>query len=230
MAKKIKEAPTQVEANVGELFSRSERFIENYKNHVIIAVAAIIFLVVVIIGGRQYYLIPKEKEAQAAIFPGENLLASQEWDKALNGNGADYIGFLGIIDEYGITTTAKLAKAYAGICYYHLGDAENAKEYLSKFSVSDKILSPVISGLIGDCYIDLQDVNKGIEFFKKAATEANSEFISPIYLKKAGYAYESLGDFKNALEVYTVIKNKYSTSSEGMTIDKYIVRASSQLK
>jgi tetratricopeptide (TPR) repeat protein len=230
MAKKIKEAPTQVEANVGEIFSKSERFIENYKNHIIIAVAVIIFLVVVFIGGRQYYLIPKEKEAQAAIFPGENLLASQEWEKALNGNGADYIGFLGIIDEYGITGTSKLAKVYAGICYYHLGEPEKAKEYLGKISVDDKIVSPIIFGLIGDCYTDLGDVNKGIEFFKKAATEAGSETISPIYLKKAGYAYESLGDFKNALEVYNVIKNKYSTSQEGVTIDKYIARASSQIK
>jgi len=103
MAKKKATAPTQVEANVGEIFSKSERFIEAYKNHIINVVIAVVLLVVVILGIRQYYFIPKEKDAQAAIFPGENYFANQQWDAALNGNGADYIGFIGVIEDYGIT-------------------------------------------------------------------------------------------------------------------------------
>jgi tetratricopeptide (TPR) repeat protein len=230
MAKKVKTTPTQAEANVGEIFSRSERFIETYKNHIMIGIGAIIFIVVVIFGVRQYYLLPKEAEAQEAIFPGENFLANQQWDLALNGDSATYIGFLGVIDEYGFTKTGKLAKVYAGICCYHLEKYDEALNYLKAYSANDKIVDPVVTGLIGDCYVNTQNAEEGVKYFKKAALKANSEYISPIYLKKAGLAYESLADFKNAIEVYNLIKTKYTSSLEAADIDKYIDRVSAQIK
>ncbi|MDR2684105.1 MAG: tetratricopeptide repeat protein, partial [Prevotellaceae bacterium] len=185
MAKKVKTTPTQAEANVGEIFSRSERFIETYKNHIMIGIGAIILIVVAILSIRQYYFLPKEAEAQEAIFPGENFLAGQQWELALNGDSATYIGFLGVIDEYGFTKTAKLAKAYAGICYYHLGKYDEALDYLKAYSADDKIVGPVVTGLIGDCYVNIKNVEEGIKYFRKAASEAGSEYISPVYLRKA---------------------------------------------
>ena len=230
MAKKVATAPTQVEANVGEIFSRSEKFIESYKNHIIIAVTAIILIVVAILGARQYYFIPKEKEAQAAIFPGESYLAGQQWDLALNGNGTDYFGFLGVIEDYGMTKTANLAKAYAGICYYHLNNPEEALDYLKKYKGKDKIVAPVIKGLMGDCHVNLGDITEGIKYFNKAASELNSEMLSPIYLKKAGTAYESIFDYINAIKAYQTIKDKYPNSQEASDIDKFIERATLLMK
>jgi tetratricopeptide (TPR) repeat protein len=231
MAKKIKKASsTNVEANVDEIFSKSESFIETYRNHIIVAVAAIILIVIIILGVHQYYLVPKEKEAQAAIFPGENYLAGQQWDLALNGDGKNYIGFLGVIDDYGITKTAKLAKAYAGICYYHLNKPEDALNYLKKFNANDKVITPVIQGLIGDCYVDLGKVTEGVKCFDKAASDASSDILSPIYLKKAGIAYESISDYANAVKAYQTIKDKYPASQEAMDIEKYIERANLQIK
>jgi tetratricopeptide (TPR) repeat protein len=230
MAKKVKTTPTQAEANVGEIFSKSERFIETYKNHILIGIAAIIVLVVAILGVRQYYFLPKEAEAQEAIFPGENFLAGQQWDLALNGDSATYIGFLGVIDEYGFTKTGKLAKAYAGICYYHLGKYDEALDYLKGYSAGDKLIDPVVTGLIGDCYVNTNKAETGVKYFREAASKAESKYISPVYLKKAGLAYESLSDFKNAVEVYNIIKSKYASSLEAADIDKYIDRASTQIK
>ena len=230
MAKKKATAPTQVEANVGEIFSKSERFIETYKNHIIYGISAIILIVVAVLAIRQYYFVPKEKEAQAAIYPGENYLERQQWDVALNGNGADYIGFIGVIDDYGFTKTAKLAKAYAGICYYHLNQPEEALNYLKKFNANDNLVSPIIKGLIGDCYVDLGNVAEGIKYFNKAASELNNDMLSPIYLKKAAIAFESLSDFNNAVKSYQTIKDKYPHSQEAVEIDKYIERAKMQIK
>ena len=228
MAKKTKKAtkaPTQVEANVGEIFSKSEKFIESYKNHIITALTAIILIVIAILGVRQYYLLPKEKEAEVAIFPGENYFANQQWELALNGDGKDYYGFLGVIEEYGITKTAKLAKAYAGICYYHLNNPEEALEYLKKYNANDKVVTPAIKGLIGDCYIDLGEIADGVKFLNKAAADANSDFLSPIFLKKAGNAYLSIFDYANAIKSYQTIKDKYPNSQEASDIDKFIERA-----
>jgi len=54
--------------------------------------------------------------------------------------------------------------------------------------------------------------------------------VSPIYLKKAGIAYESLGDYKKAVETYTKIKDDYSKSQEAADIDRYIARAQALVK
>jgi len=231
MAKKAaKKPPTQVEANVNEIFSKSEKFIEVYKNHIFIGVGVVILIVMAILGIRQFYFLPKEKDAQASIYPGENYMANQKWDLALNGDGKDYTGFLGIIDDYGFTKTGGLAKAYAGMCYYHLNKSEEALEYLKKYKANDKIVGPIVTGMIGDCYINLNKVEDGIKYFIKAASEADSEYLSSIYLKKAGTAYESVFDYANAVKVYQKIKSKYPASQEASDIDKYIERAKLQIK
>jgi tetratricopeptide (TPR) repeat protein len=226
MAKKVASAPTQAEAQVGEMFSRSEKFVETYKKHILTGAAIIVLLVIVVLAGRQYYFIPMEHEAQDAIFMSENHFANQEWALALNGDSVNYAGFLAVADEYGLTATGKLASAYAGLCYYHLGNYEEAEKYLSKYSSSETVFSPAIKANIGDCYAGMGKIEEAIKYFKSAASAANDEILSPFYLKKAATAYETgLQDYKNALEIYTQIKNKYPSAYEAQTIDKYIERA-----
>jgi tetratricopeptide (TPR) repeat protein len=231
MAKKSKITdPTHVEQNVGEILSKTDRFVEAHLKLIIIAVTVVILLVVAIIGSRHVYFIPKEKEAEAAIFPGERYFASQQWNLALNGDSLGYVGFLGVIDDYGFTDTGNLAKAYSGICYYNLGDNESALKYLKEYKKKGRILSPVITCIIGNVYANLGETKEAVDYFEKAATQANSSLLSPVYLKKAATAYESLGDYKNALGIYQTIKTKYPESQEASGIDKYIERANSLIK
>ena len=49
-------------------------------------------------------------------------------------------------------------------------------------------------------------------------------FNAPIFLMKAGIAYEELGKYKEALEVYKNIQTNFSESREGRNIEKYIAR------
>ncbi|MDR1720198.1 MAG: tetratricopeptide repeat protein [Dysgonamonadaceae bacterium] len=215
---------TNAEQNVGEILSRSEKFIETYRKQIITGIGAIILLVVLVMGIRYFYLIPKEREAENMIFKGENYFSQTRWDIALYGDSIDYLGFEEIINQYGFTKTANLAKAYAGICYYKTGDLESAVKYLKKFSAGDKMISPAITALIGDCMVDMGKVKEGISCFIKAANKADNPLLSPLYLKKAGLAYESEQEYGKALGVYTRIKEKFPTSQEGNTIDKYIDR------
>ena len=90
----------------------------------------------------------------------------------------------------------------------------------------DQRVSPAVTGLIGDCYVNMGNTKEGISYFEKAAKEADNEVISPIYLKKAGIAYENLKEYDKAVKAYTTIKDKYYTSMEASDIDKYITRAS----
>lgn len=219
---------TNKELEVEEIVSRSEQFIENNSKKIIYGIIAIALVVAAVLGIKHGYLIPKEKKASAALFKGEQYFARDSFALALNGNGADYEGFEAIIDQYGGTDAGNLAKAYAGICYYKMGDTQKALDMLKSFSASDNMVSPAITGLIGDCYVNMGDVKQGINYFEKAAKQADNEVVSPVYLKKAGIAYESLKQYKDAVKAYTTIKDKYYTSMEAGDIDKYITRASSQ--
>jgi tetratricopeptide (TPR) repeat protein len=222
-------AENELEHNVGEFFSKSEQFIENNKNVITGVIVALVLVVGGYLGIRHLYLIPREKEAQNAIFRGQNYFMQEQWDKALYGDSAQYTGFEAIADEYSLTRTGALAKAYAGICYYYKGDYENAIKYLKKFSAGDNMIDPSITGLIGDCYVDMDQVENGIDFFLKAASGADDPMLSPIYLKKAGRAYEHLKNYREAVKAYSAIKEKYPTSLDAQDIDKYIDRAQAKI-
>ena len=218
------------ETEVEELVSKSEMFIENHSKKIIYAIIGIAVIVGAVLGVKHGYLIPQEKKAEAALFKGEQYFARDSFSLALNGNSADYEGFEAIINQYGSTKSGNLAKAYAGICYFKMGDNQKAMDYLKSFDKTDDMISPAITGLIGDCYVNMGNTQEGISYFEKAAKEADNDVVSPVYLKKAGRAYESLQQYDKAVEAYKTIKTKYQTSMEASDIDKYITRASSKAK
>jgi len=226
MAKKVKETKLATAGKeVGEIVSRSEKFIENNKKNITYSLVAIAAIIAAVIGYQQLYKIPKSNNAAVAIFKGEFYLQKDSFNLALHGNGIDYDGFEYIIKQYNGTKAGNLAKAYAGICYFRIGDMESAIRHLKTFKTKEDYISPVIIGLIGDCYVEAGDIQQGITWFEKAAAKANNDFLSPIYLKKAGIAYENLHEFDKAIKAYTAIKEKHAASMEAMDIDKYIVRA-----
>jgi tetratricopeptide (TPR) repeat protein len=209
---------------VNEVLSRSEQFIEKNQKNILIVLGVIIVLVGGVLLFRHSYLAPREKEAQEMIFTGEMYFAVDSFQLALNGNGADYIGFEGIMNDYGMTKTAKLAAAYAGLCYMGLGQYETAIDYLKKFDADDIMLSPALVGAIGDCYVELKNYNKAVKFFEKAA-ETNNELLSPIYLMKAATVYEKLEKYKKAISAYERIQKDYPKSQEGEVVERFIERA-----
>ena len=225
MAKKVTEKKiSNAEKEVGEIVSRSERFIENNKKNLSYGLIIIALIISAIIAYNQFYLIPRNQNANFAIFKGEQYFQQDSFNLALYGNGIDYDGFEYIVSKYKGTKSGNLAKAYAGICYYKTGNIESAIKTLKSFKTKEDNMAPAIIGLIGDCYIESGDVPQGISYFEKAAAKADNDFLSPIYLKKAGIAYESLNNYDKALKAYTAIKEKHAASMEAMDIEKYIVR------
>lgn len=223
MATKKKESEKELE--VGEIISRSEQFVEKNKNYLIYGIVAIAAIVGIVLGYHYGYAKPQSEKAALEIFKGEQYFERDSFALALYGNGFDFDGFEAIVDQYGSTKTGNLAKAYAGVCYYKLGDPETAIKRLKSYKGDDKNIAPAMIGLIGDCYVSTGKTKEAISYFEKAASKAGNVVISPIYLKKAGIAYESLNQYKDAIKVYTEIKEKYNQSTEASDIDKYITRA-----
>jgi len=224
MSKKHNETTTDSFENVEQALSSTEQFIEdNQKTLSIIALALI-----VIVGGywglKKMYFQPLEQEALNSIFTAQSYFEKDSFKLALNGDG-NSLGFLDVIDEYGSTKPGELAQYYAGVCYLHLGDYDQAIEYLSDFSSDDELLNATTQGAIGDANLELGNKEEAISYYKKAA-ELNNEITAPTYLMKLGLLYEDMGDKSKALEAYNKIRKNYKSSPEARSIDKYITRAS----
>ena len=188
-----------------------------------IVIGAIIVIVLGYIGYKKLYLGPKEKEAQGQMFMAQKYFEMDSLNLALNGDG-NYLGFLSIIDDYGITKSGNLANYYAGMCYLKKGEFDNAIEHLKKFSSDDEFLSSLSLGAIGDAYMELGDNDKALDFYLKAAKNKENDFTSAQFYLKAGFVYEELKQFDKALEQYEKIKKDFFRSYESRDIDKYIER------
>lgn len=217
------------QAGIGEeievAIGRTEAFIEKYQKQLIYGVLAVVLIACGILLFNRFYLAPQEAEAQDQLAKGERYFAVDSFKLALNGDGVDYVGFNRIIENYGMTKTANAAYAYAGISAFKLGEYQKSIDLLSKFDGDGDInMTPVVTGLIGDAYVELNNTDKALEYFAKAYETENPVF-APVFLKKAALVYESKGDYVKALEFYTNIKDNYFKSNEAQDIDKYIERA-----
>lgn len=232
MGSKIEKKAAKTEETIGaveEAFSKTEQFIEKHQKIILIVIGAIIIIVLGFFGFRRFYLSPKEKEAQSQMFMAEKYFEQDSLKKALNGDG-QYLGFLAIIDEYGITKSANLAHYYAGICYLKMGKFEEALTYLKKFDVDDKVVAPMAKGAMGDAYMELKQTEKAAGFYQEAAEISKNEFTSPLFLMKAAWANEELGNLEKALKYYKQIKEEFPRSAEGREIDKYISYTEARLQ
>lgn len=208
--------------NVESVLSTSEAFIEKYQKQIIFAVATVVLVVLAVIAFRNFYIQPRETEAENQMSKAQAFFAVDSFKIALEGN-KDFTGFKDIASDFSITRSGTLAAAYAGICYYKLGQYDNAIKFLSQYEGKDNYFSTSVVGLIGDAYVEKGETSKAVDYFEKAADRKN-EILSPVYLKKAGVVYESLNKPEKALKAYTQIKEDYSKSTEAADIEKYIAR------
>jgi len=189
-----------------------------------IVLSLILLVVLGYFGYRQFILEPKEKQANEAMFRAEDYYRIDSIRLALNGDAVN-AGFVKIISRYGGTKAADLAAFYAGSCYLKLGDFNNAVKYLKDFKTSAVQVQAKAYGLLGDAYSELNKKEEAVEQYKKAGTLFDEdEIISPEYLFRAGYLYESMGKNEDAVAMYTIIKNKYPASPRGFDIDRYLAR------
>lgn len=214
----------------------SEAFFVKFQKQIIIAVVAIIVVIAGLLLYKAYVSGPREEKASTAIAKGQDYFNQEQFDKALNGDGAGYTGFVKIASDYSGTDAANLANLYAGLSYYNLGKYTEAVNYLEKFSPEgDAMVSPAAVAALANAYAQTGNIDKAVSTFKKAADMANSKAadgvnnsIAPTFLIKAGVLLESQNKKEEALKIYQDVKTKYQTAAvvQSSEIDKYIERVS----
>ena len=188
------------------------------------------FLVVVVVGIGGYlgytevYLKPQENKAADAMFAAEKYFLLDSSNLVLNGDGKNK-GVLYVIKEFGGTKQANLAKFYAGISYFRLGNFNKSIEYLKDFSTNAKQVQTIAYGTIGDAYAELKNNDEALNYYQKAGTHfPEDEGLSAEYLYRAAQILEVTGKNDDAIAIYKDIKVKYPKTEKGITADKFIYR------
>jgi len=221
MAKKTQGG--DIPEGIESALSKTELFIEDNQKIILRIVFVVVAAIAIFVGMKRFYFGPRQVEAQSQMFVAEQYFEIDSFNLALYGDG-NYSGFLEIIDEYSWTKSGNLSKYYAGISYLQMGQFEDAIDYLEDFKANDKMVAPVAKGAIGDAYVELNDIEKGLEYYLKAAGMSDNNFTAPLYLMKAGLIYEQLGEFASAEELYLRIQKDYPEYARNNNIEKYISR------
>lgn len=193
----------------------------------VIAISAAIALVVGGYFGFQYYKDSQEKEAQQEMFQAIYYFEADSLDLALNGDGNN-LGFLNIIDDYGITQAAKLANFYAGAAYLKQGKYEVARLYLEDFSADDLLVQARAYSLIGDTYMEEKNYADAAKYYDKAAGYKPNKYFTPVYLMKAALAHEKNNNKEKAVAAYDKIINDYFQAPEYQNARKYKAKLEAQ--
>ncbi len=214
--------------------SKSEAFFEKNRKLIFGVIAAIIVIVAGWLCYNQFIGGPREDKASTAIAQGQDYFNQEMYDKALNGDGANYAGFVKIASDYSGTDAGNLANLYAGLSYYYLGKTKEAVKYLEDFSPKgDAMVSPAAIAALGNAYAADGQVDKAVSKLKDAASKCDSRAkdgvdysLAPQFLLQAAELLESQNKADEALKIYQDIKKKYVNAPivQSNEIDKYIER------
>ena len=224
MAKNEMKKEDQNLENVQAPLSTAGKWIEANQNAIEWGVFAIVLVVFGWVLLNTYVIKPKHVEASNENAKAVVYFQQGDFEKALNGDDAECIGFEATAEKYALFQEGKLAALYTGICYYKQGDYEQAAKFLKKFEADDANIAPATYQLLGDAYVQLEQYDKAVSAFESAAKSGN-EIIAPMSLKKAGIVYLEMDKKHAAKKAFEAIKNNYPASAEAQDIDKFIALA-----
>lgn len=221
MSKEVNEGK---DLDIGEIYTKSELFLEKNKTPVTIAVVAILVIVGGLLGYKKFIAEPRAKEAQDMVWKAQYYFEIDSLDLALNGDG-NFPGFTQVADEYGSTTTGNLAKFYIAVINHQKGEYEAALQYYKEADLGDDVLRVMATGNQGDVLVELGKPAEAVAQFMKAADMVKSDYTTPMFLMKAGIVYQQQNDWTNAAKCFGRISSDYPGSPDAGTAKKYAARA-----
>jgi TolA-binding protein len=186
-----------------------------------------LFAVVIAVGGFFAYKylvqVPNQEKASIAMMRAEQMYAIDSVNLALNGD-AQNAGFLKIIKKFDGTPSANIAEYYAGACFLRMGDFKSAIKHLEAFNPKGTVLETAKNGLLGDAYMESNDIKKGIEMYKEATKDADDDVYTPMYLQRLAVAFEKNNQLEDAKKSYIRIRDEFPRSFQSREVDKSLAQ------
>jgi tetratricopeptide (TPR) repeat protein len=226
MANTARNKPGEEKITVVEGPNALENISSKYESNKKIINTVLTVVLVAVVGYFAYqklYNEPREQKAATAMSHPQNAFEVDSMKKALDGDG-QHPGFLKIQKKYSGTKAANLCNYYIGVAYLKTGEAKKAIKFLEDFDGKGTTVSHAANGSLGDAYMETGNIKKGIEYYNKATDNKTDEALNPIYLYRAGLAYEMDNKPEEAKKVYIRVRDEYPQSMQARDVDRNLGR------
>lgn len=116
------------------------------------------------------------------------------------------------------------AKLNAAQTLYRMGKYEEALKYLNDYTAKEHVVGAAAYALKGDCEVNLDQLDKAADSFKKAIKQADENpVLAPYCMEKLARVYAAQGNHKEEIELLEKIDTEYPnyvSPVAGLTIKK----------
>ena len=214
MAKKTNQEDVIVD--VDELYSKSEQFVDKNRKQLTLGLGGAAALILVVIGYSSLVVAPQNTAAEEAAFMAEHYFAKDSTDLAMLGDGLN-AGLEEILSDYSGTPAAARAAFELGIIHRDAARFEEAVEAFNDAGFSDDVFGPLTDANIGDCLVELGDLEGAEGHFASAASVAASglaaKALSPMCSYKRALVLLELGNEDKARKVLQDLADDFPNST-----------------
>ena len=214
MAKKTNQDDILV--NVDELYSKSEQFVDKNRKQLTMGLGGAAAVILLVIGYTSLVVAPKNMAAEEAAFMAEHYFAKDSADLAMLGDGLN-AGLEEILSDHSGTPAAARAAFELGIMHRDAARFEDAVEAFNQAGFSDDVFGPLVDANIGDCLVELGDLEGAESHFASAASAAASglaaKALSPMCSYKRALVLLELGDEDKARKVLKDLAEDFPNST-----------------
>jgi tetratricopeptide (TPR) repeat protein len=220
MARKQDQGARTTLEEVNESLSTAAQRIEDNKKYINWALIAIAVLVLLAVGYIYGIRNPNLNKAKEQIGKADLELLQGNEDEALK-------KFEQVASEFS-NKPAERAHLNAAILLYQKGEYEKAAKHLEDYSAAGNLIGPASQSLLGDCYVNLKQLDKAMSAFDKAISLAgDNEAYAPAFMIKKATVLHEQKKYAEEAAIYQTIKDKYPMYAQqtGFQVDKYLERA-----
>ncbi len=214
MAKKTNQEETIV--NVDELYSKSEQFVDKNRKQLTLGLGGAAALILIVIGYSSLVVAPKNTAAEEAAFMAEHYFAKDSADLAMLGDGLN-AGLEEILSDHSGTPAAARAAFELGIMHRDAARFDEAVDAFNQAGFSDNVFGPLTDANIGDCLVELGDLEGAEGHFASAASRAASglaaKALSPMCSYKRALVLIELGNEDKARGVLEDLAEDFPNST-----------------
>lgn len=204
-----------------EFYYKTQSYIVENKNKVLMYVGAFAVVVVAVILFLNYRS-SRNEEAGKLLSRVMDLYEQGAYLEVIEGKqGTNLVGLKKIVGDYGSTENGETAKIYLANAYAFLGQYDKAFELYEDYGGSNDIYkAAALAGQAG-YYANKEDYEKAANLFKKAANVSEINPSRPDYLLRAGINFMKADQKDEAKALFQIIKDNYKTSTAFAQVDRY---------
>ena len=213
MAKKSN--PSEKNTGFSELYSNTEKFVDKYRNALTIGLGAIVVVVLGFLAYQRFMVEPRIKKSH-----NEKTMTDDQSLRIEAGQSSDSVIVSGLTDYLAANSdnpAAPRAAFQLGIAQRNLGKYQEALSTLESLQMENDVLTPLLEANIGDCYVELGNLESAIEHFAKGADRASQGkaegALAPYCLYKQATATLEQGNTESARDLLLRIINEYPTAT-----------------